>query len=479
MNTDRLIPMDDIELQFNQHLKLSNNERIIFSGRFGTGKTTFLNHFFDNQMEYNVIKLYPVHYSISPNEDIYEFVKFDILCQLLSKGVGCNALEWKNKELIPEYIAKNLYPILGKFIKFIPKIGSLTDGLVQVLNAVKNDYKKFKEEKKDNELNQIMSFLYGKISIVGTPYEQDHISNIINEILGRLKKDTDNLKTVLLIDDFDRIDPEHTFRLLNIFASQCDPQSLRGMKFNFDHVIIVCDVNNIRYFFHHKYGMNTDFNGYIDKFYCKEIFNFDIKWKFIDKLKDFLSPLQSNSLIKPIAWEATKNVIEELINRGEINLRNAHRFNSISIKMESYIAADIIMNKTDPAVTMFNILSAVLSGEAELERIINKYNSINLMYSTSSNLFYTAGILFHIIDHKNTKFRIGQGTSIANRIGNFCYSCKSFGDFREGYILRIMKIEEASTATAYSSDFFPFWHLMKTAYDSRKQYLISGEKVHN
>ena len=33
MNTDRLIPMDDIELQFNQHLKLSNNERIIFSGR--------------------------------------------------------------------------------------------------------------------------------------------------------------------------------------------------------------------------------------------------------------------------------------------------------------------------------------------------------------------------------------------------------------------------------------------------------------
>ena len=58
MNTDRLIPMDDIELQFNQHLKLSNNERIIFSGRFGTGKTTFLNHFFDNQMEYLLMKIY-------------------------------------------------------------------------------------------------------------------------------------------------------------------------------------------------------------------------------------------------------------------------------------------------------------------------------------------------------------------------------------------------------------------------------------
>ena len=31
MNTDRLIPMDYIELQFNQYLKLSNNKRI--SGR--------------------------------------------------------------------------------------------------------------------------------------------------------------------------------------------------------------------------------------------------------------------------------------------------------------------------------------------------------------------------------------------------------------------------------------------------------------
>ena len=137
------------------------------------------------------------------------------------------------------------------------------------------------------------------------------------------------------------------------------------------------------------------------------------------------------------------------------------------------------MNKTDPAVTMFNILSAILSGETELERIINKYNSLNLMYSTSSNLFYTAGVLFHIIAHKNTKFRIEQGTSVAYRIGDYCYSCKSFGDFREGYFLRITKIEEASTATAYPSDFFPFWYLMKTAYDSRKQYLISGEKIHN
>ena len=63
MNTDRLIPMDDIELQFNQHLKLSNNERIIFSGRFGTGKTTFLNHFFDNQMQAKQRNPSPNHYA--------------------------------------------------------------------------------------------------------------------------------------------------------------------------------------------------------------------------------------------------------------------------------------------------------------------------------------------------------------------------------------------------------------------------------
>jgi tRNA A37 threonylcarbamoyladenosine biosynthesis protein TsaE len=42
---------EEAEKKFTQHLLIENNDRIIFSGKFGHGKTTFLKEFFreDNQ----------------------------------------------------------------------------------------------------------------------------------------------------------------------------------------------------------------------------------------------------------------------------------------------------------------------------------------------------------------------------------------------------------------------------------------------
>ena len=56
----------NIEDKFTQHLSLTDNERILFSGAFGIGKTTFINHYFKSGQgkDYNVIHLYPVNYSV-------------------------------------------------------------------------------------------------------------------------------------------------------------------------------------------------------------------------------------------------------------------------------------------------------------------------------------------------------------------------------------------------------------------------------
>ena len=43
-------------------------------------------------------------------------------------------------------------------------------------------------------------------------------------LIDQLKKD--GKKTVLIIDDLDRIDPEHIFRLLNVFAAHLDIRDL-------------------------------------------------------------------------------------------------------------------------------------------------------------------------------------------------------------------------------------------------------------
>lgn len=46
-------------------------------------------------------------------------------------------------------------------------------------------------------------------------------------------------------------------------------------RYGFDKLIIVGDIQNIRNIFKTRFGGNTDFNGYIDKFYSKSIYHFN------------------------------------------------------------------------------------------------------------------------------------------------------------------------------------------------------------
>lgn len=77
--------------RFLQFLQEENNNNIIFSGIYGIGKSYFINDFFNNQHseEYIPIILTPVNYSVANNEDIFEYIKADILLQLLEK-VPCD-----------------------------------------------------------------------------------------------------------------------------------------------------------------------------------------------------------------------------------------------------------------------------------------------------------------------------------------------------------------------------------------------------
>ena len=64
--------------QFEEHLK--ENDRTIFSARFGDGKTWFLNKFMEERNDkYEFIVLYPVNYQIAPNEAIMEYIKRDMV----------------------------------------------------------------------------------------------------------------------------------------------------------------------------------------------------------------------------------------------------------------------------------------------------------------------------------------------------------------------------------------------------------------
>ena len=60
---------------FKSFIDLEDNHRMIFSAKFGAGKTYFLKSFFKKDLDsYEAVFLYPVNYQVCANEDIFEFV---------------------------------------------------------------------------------------------------------------------------------------------------------------------------------------------------------------------------------------------------------------------------------------------------------------------------------------------------------------------------------------------------------------------
>ena len=99
------IRIDEPTSEFLKHLE--SNDRILFSGAFGIGKTFFLKHFFNSpkmKEKYNVFHLFPINYQIASNEDIFELIKYDILYHLLGT-------DWINidNEKFPKLLVAQTY----------------------------------------------------------------------------------------------------------------------------------------------------------------------------------------------------------------------------------------------------------------------------------------------------------------------------------------------------------------------------------
>lgn len=73
---------------FNFEEHIGNSDFIFLSAPFGFGKTTFLKDFIESvrsEEKYNFFHLYPVHYAVNKNEDVFELIKYDLLFEILKK----------------------------------------------------------------------------------------------------------------------------------------------------------------------------------------------------------------------------------------------------------------------------------------------------------------------------------------------------------------------------------------------------------
>lgn len=332
---EKIIKIETSELlnDFKQHLDFENNKRILFSGPFGTGKSTFLKEFSEKENEdFFYLKIFPVNYSVSANEDVFELIKFDLLMQLMGNYHEEINLKKEDFTLLLKsqmFIMERMkfMPLLYAILGFSEKIGTPIVDFIKALEKTVGDFKTFSNEIKIDEENDITAFLEAIEQKNGSHHEMDAVSELILDLIGRIKASKENVQSVLIIDDLDRLDPEHIFRLFNIFSAHYDEINGEN-KFGFDKVIFVCDIENIRKIFHHKYGSDVDFSGYIDKFYSITPFDFDNRKYVKAKTGELLYKINFDSNLTYYRfhenirfYKSTKAVILSLIEIRVLNLR--------------------------------------------------------------------------------------------------------------------------------------------------------------
>ncbi len=254
--------------KFETFLSLPDNHRILFSGKYGSGKTFFLHEFFTTRKKdiYETFHLFPTNYAIAKNEDVVNLLQFDILYELLVKGyLSPSEKRFTAQESMVGFVQNNFSDIIKDVVSHCGKIGKKLSDVFDTYTQWSAKYEAFDkcinqsaEDKAREAFNNLMNEV-----------EYDATTELIEMVNSTIDK-----QKVLIVDDLDRIDPEHIFRLLNLFSAQTSnyfsAHWLTGQdenRYGFDKIIFVCDIDNIRNIFRAKYGEGVDFSGYIDKFY--------------------------------------------------------------------------------------------------------------------------------------------------------------------------------------------------------------------
>lgn len=283
--------------QFKEHIAIPKNNRIIFSGAFGTGKTYFLDKFFKDQDKYEAIHIYPVNYSVASNEDIFELIKYDVLFKLLEKGLDFDKVYIDKGTFLPFFLKNHATEIIPFLLGVIPKVGASLKEIAQGLIKLNNKFEKEFKEANLTDQDRIISYLEGFTKTKGSINEEDFYTQLICSLVNQLKEEGKEI--ALIIDDLDRIDPEHIFRILNVLAAHVDvKKDSDENKFDFNKIILVCDIENIRKIFSNRYGADVDFSGYIDKFYSRSIFHYDLSGEMISDINKVFQSVKINDGIK-------------------------------------------------------------------------------------------------------------------------------------------------------------------------------------
>ena len=304
--------------EFVQYLRTS--DRIIFSAKFGDGKTYFLKELTSGEYspkEYEFFTVYPVNYSVATNEDIFEYIKRDIILQMHERKELNNLDLDAFFEAVKSFV--DLSSVVSFLLSFIPG-GNMYDSIFQRFLKAKETY----NEQKHVADNYLSKFKNQR----GGIYEEDGYTELIRETIKWIQEDhgTDHKakKTVLIFEDLDRLDPQHLFRILNVLSAHIDDTSNPDKvcnKFGFDNIVLVMDYETTEHIFHHFYGANANYQGYMSKFLACEPFRYSFR-SYLEH--DLISQLEINLSINELYphMDNLRNKISSLSMRDITRLCN-------------------------------------------------------------------------------------------------------------------------------------------------------------
>ncbi|MBS1596569.1 MAG: hypothetical protein JST90_19815 [Bacteroidetes bacterium] len=391
-----MIALDEVSARFQSHLEIEDNFRIILSGPYGIGKSYFLNDFFDKRKDkYNKIVISPVNYVVSANEDIFELIKADIIVQMILNGTIEKTFSGKLSE-----VDSAAYFVNGKpkeFISFFTTlVKKISIGGVEIetdffkglfdLSDKYDAYKKELASRLKTDYEKFGDFLNAFGETKGNIFEYNFITELINTTLNDLKSQKgEGFENVLIIDDLDRIDPEHIFRILNILSAHNNYLGAKN-KFAFDKIILVCDIDNIQKIFAHRYGTEVDFKGYIDKFYSVDIFQFSNEDAITIYLKGLDVHLSSSET------EFLKFILSDFLDMQAVNLRQLIKV-EIPLRLSDNILLEIVYSQKNiikefPSVLQWSILKegskpALKSNDVSFLRVLKL---LIIIFGSSRNL---------------------------------------------------------------------------------------------
>ena len=276
------IPLDSVNISgklndFAQYLETT--DRIILSAKFGDGKTYLLNKLRNDEAmkdKYEFFTIYPVNYSVAKNEDVFEYIKRDIIVQLhkkkLLENIDLNAL------FASVFTSDDFTSVVSFLLSFVP-MGVFYNKVYHKFLEIKKKY----DEKKHTADKYLLQFA----NTAGCIYEEDGYTKLIRMAIEWIRQDHSldgeerkAKKPVLIIEDLDRLDPKHLFRILNVVSAHIDDSNrpdIVGNKFGFNNIVLVMDYDVTKHIFHHFYGEQACYECYMSKFLSREPFRYSIK----------------------------------------------------------------------------------------------------------------------------------------------------------------------------------------------------------